>query len=158
MRRLTKAAGLPVLLLAAVLTYCATPREGTVVRISDGDTLTVLMSGRQVKVRLAEIDCPEKRQPFGQRAKQSLSELVYGKQVQLEQQDHDRYGSVVGRVYAGDLDVNAEQIRRGMAWVYRKYNKDKSLVALEGDARQARRGLWADAHPVPPWEFRAVRR
>jgi len=67
-------------------------------------------------------------------------------------------GRVVGRVYAEGLDVNAEQLRRGMAWVYRQYNKDKSLLAIEGDARRDRRGLWADVRPVPPWKFRAVRR
>jgi endonuclease YncB( thermonuclease family) len=94
---------------------CAQTYENKVIGVSDGDTLTVLMSGHQVKIRLAEIDAPEKRQPFGQRAKQSLSDLVYGKQVMVKQETKDRYGRVVGRVYAGSLDVNAEQIRRGMA-------------------------------------------
>jgi micrococcal nuclease len=75
---------------------------------------------RQIKVRLVEIDAPEKSQAYGQRSKQSLSDLVFGKQVRVEQQDRDRYGRVVGRVYAGGLDVNAEQVKRGMAWVYRK--------------------------------------
>jgi hypothetical protein len=72
----------------------------------------------------------------------------------VEQQDRDRYGRVVGRVYIGGLDVNAEQIRRGMAWVYRKYNKDKSLLALEQEAKNARRGLWSKLNAVQPWEYR----
>jgi endonuclease YncB( thermonuclease family) len=133
---------------------CASIYGGKVVGVSDGDTLTVLISGRQTKVRLAEIDAPEKRQPFGERSKQSLSDVVYGKWVKVNQQDLDRYGRVVGRVYIGDLDVNAEQIKRGMAWIYRKYNRDRSLLALEQEARGAKRGLWTDPNPVPPWEYR----
>ena len=128
--------------------------EGKVVGVSGGDTLTVLISGRQTKVRLAEIDAPQKRQPFGQRSKQSLSDLVYGKRVKVNQQDRDRYGRVVGRVYTESLDVNAEQIKRGMAWIYRKYNRDRSLLALEHEARGAKRGLWTHPNPIPPWEYR----
>jgi endonuclease YncB( thermonuclease family) len=102
-----------------------------VVGVSDGDTVTVLISGCQTRVRLAEIDAPEKRQPFGERSKQSLSDLVYGKRVEVKQEDCDHYGRIVGRVYTEGLDVNAEQIKRGMAWIYRKYNRDRSLLALE---------------------------
>jgi endonuclease YncB( thermonuclease family) len=109
---------------------------------------------RQIKVRLTEIDAPEKSQAFGQRSKQSLSDLVFDKQIRVEQQDIDRYGRVVGRVYAGGLNVNAEQIRRGMAWVYRQYNRDKSLLALEQEAKNNKRGLWSEPNPVPPWEYR----
>jgi endonuclease YncB( thermonuclease family) len=128
--------------------------EGKVVGVSDGDTLTMLISGRQTKVRLAEIDAPEKRQPFGERSKQSLSDLVYGKRVKVNQQDRNRYGRVVGRVYTESLDVNAEQIKRGMAWIYPKYNRDRPLLALEREARGAKRGLWTDPNPIPPWEYR----
>ncbi|MDQ3582137.1 MAG: thermonuclease family protein [Pseudomonadota bacterium] len=127
--------------------------EGKVVGVSDGDTLTVLISGRQTKVRLVEIDAPEKRQPFGERSKQSLSDLVYGKRVKVSQQDRDRYGRVVGRVYTESLDVNAEQIKRGVAWIYRIYNRDRSLLALEYEARGAKRGPWIDPNPIPPWEY-----
>lgn len=93
--------------------------EGRVVGVSDGDTITVLVGGHeQIKVRLAEIDAPEKAQPFGQRSKQALSDLVFGKTVRVEQQDTDRYGRVVGRVFVDGTDVNVEQIRQGMAWAY----------------------------------------
>jgi Staphylococcal nuclease homologue len=103
--------------------------EGKVVAVSDGDTLIVLTpEKRQVKVRLAQIDAPEKSQAYGQRSKQSLSDLVFGKQVRVEQQDRDRYGRVAGRVYAGGLDVNAEQVKRGMAWVYRKYARARHCL------------------------------
>jgi endonuclease YncB( thermonuclease family) len=125
--------------------------QGKVVGVSDGDTLIVLTPEKQqIKVRLAEIDAPEKSQAYGQRSKQSLSDLVFGKQVRVKQQDRDRYGRVVGRVYVGSLDINAEQVKRGMAWVYRKYARDQALYALERQARGAKRGLWADPHAIPP--------
>jgi endonuclease YncB( thermonuclease family) len=141
-----------IILIIALPVFASPVYEGKVVGISDGETITVLLSGRQKKVRLAEIDAPEKSQAFGQRAKQSLSELVFGKQVRVEQQDRDRYGRVVGRVYAGGLDVNAEQIRKGMAWIYRQYNKDRSLLAIESEAKSAKRGLWSEPNAIPPWE------
>jgi endonuclease YncB( thermonuclease family) len=139
--------------LACAQVYAST-YEGKVVGVSDGDTLTVLISGRQTKVRLAEIDAPEKRQSFGERSKQSLSDLVYGKRVEVKHEDRDHYGRIVGRVYTEGLDVNAEQIKRGMAWIYRKYNRDRSLLTLEQEARGAKRGLWTEPNPIPPWEYR----
>jgi endonuclease YncB( thermonuclease family) len=129
--------------------------EGRVVGVLDGDTLVLLTpQKRQVKVRLAQIDAPEKSQAYGERSKQSLSDLVFGKQVHVEQQDKDRYGRVVGRVHIEGLNVNAEQIRRGMAWVYRKYAHDQVLFALEQEVKNAKRGLWSDPHAIPPWEYR----
>jgi len=134
---------------------------GRVVGVHDGDTITILDAGkRQIKVRLAEIDTPESRQPYGSRAKQELSRLVFGKTVTVKAQDTDRYGRTVGRVYADGLDVNAEMVRRGAAWVYRQYVKDQSLYTLENQARQDKAGLWGlpEAEQVPPWEWRHARR
>ncbi|MFT8246330.1 thermonuclease family protein [Roseomonas sp. BN140053] len=134
---------------------------GRVVGISDGDTLTLLAPGnRQVRVRLAEIDTPESRQPYGTRAQQELSDLVFRKDVRVAVQDTDRYGRTVGRVYTGSVDVNAEMVRRGAAWVYRQYSRDSTLLPLEAEARAARRGLWAlpEAERTPPWEWRAAAR
>jgi Staphylococcal nuclease homologue/Excalibur calcium-binding domain len=123
--------------------------------VSDGDTLIVLTPEKQqIKVRLAEIDAPEKSQAYGQRSKQSLSDLAYNKQARVEQQDRDRYGRVVGKVYVDSLDVNAEQVKRGMAWVYRQYNRDKSLLALEQEAKNTQRDLWSEPNAIPPWEYR----
>jgi micrococcal nuclease len=128
---------------------------GLVVGVSDGDTLTVLTPEKQqVKVRLAEIDAPEKAQPFGQRAKQYLSALCYDKQAQLRIVDMDRYGRAVARVTCDGTDANASQVKAGMAWVYDKYAKDAALYGLQDEARAARRGLWVDRGPVAPWEFR----
>lgn len=132
---------------------------GTVVGVSDGDTLTILTGDRkEIRIRLAEIDAPEKSQPFGTVAKRSLSDLAFNKAVKVEVKNIDRYGRTVGRVYIGEIDVSGEQIKRGMAWVYRKYTRDPSLLSLEEDARAAKRGLWSDHNPTPPWEFRHATR
>lgn len=127
---------------------------GRVVSIADGDTLTVLMDRQQVKVRLVEIDAPENAQPFGNRSKQSLSDMCFGKEAQIEEKGMDRYGRTLGRVFCGGLDANAEQVRRGMAWVYDKYVTDRSLYQLQNEAKAEMRGLWGDANPVPPWKWR----
>lgn len=126
-----------------------------VVGISDGDTLTVLINEHeQLKVRLAEIDAPEKRQPFGQRSKESLSDMCFQQTAVIERIDIDRYGRMVGKVLCGKVNANEEQIRKGMAWVYRKYLRDQSLLLLEQEAQVSRIGLWSDSEPVPPWEWR----
>ena len=127
----------------------------TVIGISDGDTLTVLNENKeQIRIRLAEIDAPEARQPFGTKSKQSLSELCFGKQAQIKARVKDQYGRTVARVTCDGIDVNAEQVNRGMAWVYRKYAKDHSLYVLQHDAKVEKRGLWSDPSPTPPWEWR----
>lgn len=129
--------------------------ECKVVGITDGDTLTALCAGNhQMKIRLAEIDAPEKPQPFGERSKQSLSDLCFNKETEITPLTTDRYGRTVARVYCESIDANAEQLRRGMAWVYDKYVTDRSLYALQDEARSAQRGLWVDKEPVRPWEWR----
>ena len=149
--------GLLALLAGPLL---AAEYTGKVVAISDGDTLTLLVpdgaSFKQVKVRLGEIDTPESKQPYGQRAKQALSDLAYNQQARVVVQDTDRYGRTVGRVYVGSLDVNAEMIRQGAAWAYRQYLKDQSLLTLEAEAKAAKRGLWGlpEAERCPPWDWR----
>lgn len=151
------------LLCIAFLPLFAVAQEhiGRVVGVSDGDTVTILDDQKQqIKVRLAEIDTPESAQPYGTRAKQELSQLVYGKTVIVKVQDTDRYGRKVGRVYMDDIDINAEMVRLGAAWVYRKYASDQALYVLEKWARQNRVGLWSlpEAQKVPPWEWRKARR
>ena len=115
---------------------------GKVVKVVDGDTLTILTNEkRQDKIRLAEIDAPERGQPFGELARKQLANMVDGKDVAVHQIDTDRYGRIVARVYAGDLYVNAALVRLGAAWVYDKYATDKALYALQEDAQKAKRGL-----------------
>lgn len=135
----------------------ATDITGQVVGVADGDTLTLLTADKtQVKVRLGEIDTPESKQPFGTRAKQMLSDLAFGKEARMVVQDTDRYGRTVGRVYVGSLDVNAELVKQGGAWVYRQYLKDQSLLTLEAEAKAAKRGLWGlpEIERCPPWDWR----
>ena len=127
---------------------------GKVVAVADGDTITVLKDLQQVKVRLTEIDAPEKKQAFGNRSKDSLSDLCFGKTATLLEKGKDRYGRTLARVTCDGSDANAEQVRRGLAWAYTKYLTDPQIKAIEEEARTARLGLWRDEIPVPPWEWR----
>lgn len=127
---------------------------GKAVGISDGDTLTVLVDRMQVKIPLEGIDAPEKSQAFGSKAKQALTDLVAGKSVEVHKTGEDRYGRTLARVIVDGQDVSESMIAQGFAWHYKKYSKDETLANLEDTARNAKRGLWADANPLPPWEFR----
>lgn len=126
-----------------------------VVGISDGDTVKVRCGeAEEEKVRLVQIDAPEKKQAFGTKAKEALSDLAFRKNIQLERSGTDRYKRTLGRLILDGADLNFEMVRLGFAWCYLKYLTDESCLAIEADARQHRRGLWADASPIPPWEFR----
>lgn len=156
-----KAAVIGLFSLFICLVACAqnpkTEYIGRVVGISDGDTFTLLTAEKkQIKVRLSEIDTPESAQPFGTRAKQSLSDLIFSKEVIVLEQDTDRYGRLVGHVYVGDVHVNRKMVQDGMAWVYRQYLKDQSLLQDEAEAKEAKKGLWSlpSTEQVPPWEWR----
>ncbi|MFZ2302666.1 MAG: thermonuclease family protein [Gallionella sp.] len=127
-----------------------------VVVVLDGDTVMVQRKNGLVKIRLAEIDAPEKVQPFGETSRRSLSDLVLGKQVKVSSQAVDQYGRMVAHLGLDSLDINAEQIRRGMAWEYSHFHGNKALVALQEEAKQAPRGLWALSDPMPPWEWRKL--
>ncbi len=128
---------------------------GRVVGVGDGDTLTVRTDGgRRVRVRLAGIDAPEHDQPYGVAATRSLAGLALNRVVRVRVVAEDDYGRTVGAVRSGGRDLDAEQVRRGMAWVYRRYARSRRLYALEAEAKQARRGLWADSNPIPPWDWR----
>lgn len=151
----------PALVASLLLTLPAhaAPISGKVISVADGDTLTVLDSThKQHKIRIAEIDAPEKAQPFGNRSKQSLAALCFQVVAEVRPEKTDRYGRTVGRVSCNGQDVSAHQISSGMAWVYVKYSTDASLLPLEQESRAARRGLWADVEPVPPWEWRKNKR
>jgi endonuclease YncB( thermonuclease family) len=129
-------------LLALASPALADELHGLMVGITNGDTFTLLTpERREVKIRLAEIDTPESRQPYGTRTRQALLDLAFRRDVRVEAQDTGGYGRTVGRIYAGRVDVNAEIVRRGAAWVYRRYSHDPSLLVLEDEARQARRGI-----------------
>ena len=138
--------------------------EGRVVGVIDGDTITVLDSSNgQHKIRFAGIDAPEKTQPYGQRAKEHLSDLVFDRQVIVETEKKDRYRRPVGKVLFEGRDINLAMVVAGYAWHYKKYQAEQSpddrllYDSAEKEARAARRGLWADPDPIPPSEWRAVK-
>lgn len=135
--------------------------SGKVVRVADGDTITVLdANNRQHQIRLSGIDAPEKGQAFGQVSKKHLSELVFGKTVMVETRATDRWGRTVGKVVMDGRDACLEQIRAGLAWHYKRFERDQptgeaaAYAAAEVEARDTGRGLWRDRNPIPPWEFR----
>ena len=132
-----------------------------VVWITDGDTITVLAEQRrEMRVRLAEIDAPERRQPYGDRARQMLAELVFERRGRLMVTSTDRNSRLITRLFVESRDINAEMVRRGGAWVYWQYSSDTALLHLEADARKARRRLWAlhETKRLPTWEWRERRR
>jgi endonuclease YncB( thermonuclease family) len=131
--------------------------EGKVLRVVDGDSLIVELKHQPVRVRLKEIDAPELKQPFGQRSRESLIALCANKSASVTWTEKDRNGRTLGRVWCSGMDANAEQVRRGMAWVFDRYVKDRSLYPLQETARLNRVGLWEDTHPVPPWEWRQAK-
>lgn len=134
--------------------------NGKVVSVSDGDTFTMLIQGdRQVKVRLHGIDCPEKRQDFGTVAKEYTSGQVFGKIVQARVLKKDQYRrSVAIVILPNGKNLNQELLRAGMAWHYIKYDKSAEFALLEKQARINKIGLWKGKSPIPPWEFRKLRR
>lgn len=154
---------LTILIFYASITNAAT-LVGQVVGVTDGDTITVLDAVHtQYKVRLAGIDAPEKKQAFGQVSKKSLSDLVYEKVVSVEYTKQDRYGRLVGKVFINGLDANLEQVKRGMAWFYKKYENEQPLqdrldyLHAQDLAEIEKVGLWADNGPVAPWGFRKLK-
>lgn len=144
--------------------------HGTVVEVADGDTVTVLDSARvRHKIRLSGIDAPEKHQAFGARSRQHLATLVQGKAVAVRWNKRDRYGRIVGQVLIascannacpGTPDTGLAQLRAGLAWHYKQYQNEQEAgereryAAAEHTARMKHEGLWRDASPIPPWDFR----
>lgn len=133
----------------------ATPLEGKVVSITDGDTLVLLVGTTQHKIRLEGIDAPESNQAFGTKAKEALAERVFGKEVKVEWKSRDKYQRILGHIYLGDRWINRELVEEGFAWHFLRYNQDPALAKAEKSARAAKKGLWSDPSPVAPWDFRS---
>lgn len=130
--------------------------SGPVVSIIDGDTIEVLHNKKSERIRLSGIDCPEKKQAYGQKAKNAASALAFGKEATVQIHGHDKYKRTIGDVILPDgMNLNQELVKQGWCWWYRKYaTSDTALKQLETEAREARKGLWADPQLVPPWEWR----
>jgi len=152
-------------ILIAVAPFGRADIEGTVVSVSDGDTLTILDTARvQHKVRLAGIDAPEKGQPFGNRSKHSLSECAFGRSVSITGDKLDRYGRLVGKALVDGSDCNLLQVERGLAWHYKHFQEEQpaqdrlAYSRAEERAREHRAGRWHDPAPRAPWDYRRERR
>jgi micrococcal nuclease len=152
-----------ILLLATAALGQDLAIRGRCVGVHDGDSITLLASGDvQLKIRVAFVDCPELKQPFGYRAKQAMSDLVFGKEIAVYPHAIDRYRRTVALVYVdGGIDAGLELLRQGLAWVYIRYlpeadaSTQASYQQAENEAMEQRRGLWGDSKtPVPPWQFR----
>jgi len=156
LRRLLQALTLALSLCLAVDAAEDPILPGVVVGIVDGDTADIRLQSGMIRVRLHAVDAPERDQPHGAASKQALSKLVYGKQVNVEPIEQDRYDRLVARLWLDGLDVNAEMIRQGAAWVYRRYADDPAYCAYEKAARDLKRGLWSLPldQRTAPWEWR----
>jgi len=152
-------------ILALAFNAQADQLAGRVVKVADGDTITILdSSNTQHKIRLSGIDAPERKQAFGDRSKQALADVVAGRDVVIDWNKRDRYKRIVGKVLVSGQDINLQQVRNGMAWHYITYQDeqdpvDRSLYAQAEYAAQGERlGLWADKYPQAPWQFRRAKK
>jgi micrococcal nuclease len=145
------------LVLLALLASPALALEGKVVGVVDGDTIDVLDGDKkQHRIRFDGIDAPERGQPFSNRAKSTLSDLVFGKTVRVDTEGPDKYDRTIGRVYVDGRDVGLAMLEAGVAWHYTKYDQSKKYADGQKSARAARRGLWTDKNAIPPWEWRKM--
>jgi micrococcal nuclease len=155
---------LRLFLLSVLLFGCKRTKQGVddftgkVVGVKDGDTIVILADNTTYTVRLAEVDCPEKAQPYGNKARQFTAYLCFSKPVRVVSSGKDKYGRVIGTVFIDDTNLNKELIIAGLAWHYKAYSNNSVYANLEELARHDRVGLWADDHPTPPWEFRKIKR
>ena len=147
-------------LLLLSLSLFSAEIKGTVVAVYDGDTITVLdeMDKGNFKIRLDKIDAPEKNQAFGNKAKQFLSSLIFGKQVSIRYKAVDRYGRILGVIYYDGAEINLVMVQNGYAWHYSYYDKTPAYIQAEKQARADKKGLWAAPNPVNPYKFRKMKK
>jgi len=144
-----------VALIAAAHSATAADLSGIVTEAHDGNTLTLVNWQHTYRIRLVDIDAPELKQPFGTESRASLFHMCVLKKATAETAGEDRYGRTLARVSCAGVDANAEQVRRGWAWVFERYAPRHSpLYGVQAEARAGRRGLWEGSNPVPPWEWR----
>jgi micrococcal nuclease len=130
-----------------------------VIAVSDGDSFTILAEGnKKIKIRLHGIDAPEHGQDFSKRAHEFLGDLIFGKSVQIDKRNIDRYGRTIAVVFVNNINVNEEMLKAGMAWHYKEYDKTTRWSALEQNARNSRVGLWSQPSPIAPWDYRKQKR
>lgn len=151
---------LMVFLASTCLSHADSIR-GVVINVIDGDTVTLLEKTpgqkRTCRVRLEGIDAPERGQKGYEGAKKCLEKLVWGETVTVQYTSHDKYGRILGWIWYGKTSVNEEMVKEGWAWRYR-HSANRELASREADARSARKGLWSEPDPMPPWEWKAAKR
>lgn len=141
--------------LVISISTAAQTYTGKVTAVKDGDTIEMLVNGKKLRIRLFGIDSPERGQPFGTKAKEFTAGLCFGKVVKAVKQSRDQYGRIVAEIYLADgSSLNAAIVKAGFAWHYKKFSKNPLLAAAETKARKEQLGLWKDAHPVAPWDWR----
>ncbi|MGX6592583.1 thermonuclease family protein [Cetobacterium ceti] len=144
-----------LLLMILLISTCTFALEGKVIKVADGDTITILDHHKKVKVRFYGIDAPEKTQEYGMKSKDILDHLLYGKYVNIDVKDVEQYGRTVGIVYYKHKNINVEMVKNGNAWWYKRYAKDNmELAAAEIYAKQEKKGLWEEKNPIAPWDYR----
>ena len=130
--------------------------EGKVIKVTDGDSITIFQEGEELRIRLAEIDAPERGQPYWRKSREALAKYVAGKEVEVVEVDIDRYERIVGQVYLGDLWVNGALVRGGFAYVYPEYATSSRLYAFEQEAKERKTGIWKlpEKERIKPWVWR----
>ncbi len=132
---------------------------GKVIKVSDGDTVTILTEDKvSHKIRLNDIDAPEKKQPFGNKSRDNLASYIAGEIITVKYKSKDKYGRILGTIYFENLDINLQQIKNGYAWVYKQYSKNQTYYQEEQKAKDLKKGLWIAKEPLAPWEYRKKRK
>ena len=126
--------------------------------VVDGDTVHAIKEGEVYKIRLTEIDAPERDQPFGTESGELLKKLLIDGYFAADFSGKDKYGRYLGRIYDNDKDINREMVEQGMAWVYDYYVTDKTFYTNQTSARDNKKGIWSDENPIPPWSWRSNKR
>lgn len=150
-----------IILLFLLLSSCLNALElkGKVIAVSDGDTIKLLTQDKVThKIRLLDIDAPEKSQPFGNKSKENLSKYIAGKTVTVKYTNMDKYSRILGTIYLNNMDVNLQQIKDGYAWVYKQYSSNQIYYQEEKKAKDLKKGLWIAKEPLAPWEYRKKRK
>lgn len=146
---------LNVLVIFALAHSCGYSQlVGKVTSIADGDTFTMLVNNEQIRVRLHGIDCPERGQDFSNVARQFLAEMTFEKEVTVKEMDTDQYGRTIGVVSIDGENVNEELLKAGLAWHYKRYDKNPNWAKFEERARNQKKGIWSQPNPIPPWDWR----
>lgn len=146
-----------IILITGIFAFSA-EITGKIVRVSDGDTVSILddMDKAVFKIRLAGIDAPESKQAFGQKSKQHLSGLIFGKVVSVRFKAVDSYGRIIGKIIYAEQDINLKMLQSGLAWHYRYFDDNDDYAKAESKAKEQKIGLWQDTNPVPPWDWRKL--